>query len=408
MMNKVFPYCGFMLDSARHFIPLENVLKIIEAASVCGMNRMHWHLTDDQGWRVEIRRYPKLTEVGAQRGASCFWGEDAYENNCGFYTQQDIKRAVAFAREKGIEIVPEIEVPRHASAMLAAYPEYGCRRQDGDGVNGQPYKYGVLTYAGVFPNLICAGRDESLRFLEDILTEITELFPGPEIHIGGDEAVKQHWRRCPDCRRRMADNGLKDVHELQRWLVLRVGAFLKVRGKDTIVWNESLAGGMLPDNFIVQHWLGNDGETREFMARGGRVIISDANDYYISRTYFALSAHRLWRAGVPENARGYEDKLYGLECPQWGERITNPERMEYLLLPRMAITALKANGRAGTWNACVRQLDGLKQQLAYLGLNWAPREDWCPANAQDGACSSPRKPNAGCRACRVCSRSAIS
>ena len=382
MEKAELSYRGFMLDSARHFIPVENVLKIVEAAAKCGLNRMHWHLCDDQGWRVEIRRYPKLTKIGAKRGKSCFWGEDEYENNNGYYTQKDVKRIVAFARGQGMEIVPEIEVPGHASAMLAAYPEFGCRRQDGDRITDHPYNYEVITCAGVFPNLICAGREDSVGFLENILDEICDLFPGPEVHIGGDEAVKMHWRRCPDCQRRMAENGLKDENELQRWLVLRMGAFLKARGKQTIVWNESLDGGLLPDNFIVQHWWGNDKETAEFMAKGGKVICSDVSQYYISRPYFSLSAYKVWQHVTPRYAEGNEDKLLGLECPVWGERINNPARAEYLLFPRAAIVAMKAKGEAGSWPNCVKQLEKLMAETADLNINWAPREDWCPGRAE--------------------------
>ena len=388
MENKAYPYRGFMLDSARHFIPVDVVLRLIDAATRLGMNRLHWHLTDDQGWRLEIKRYPKLTQVGSVRGPSCFWGESETENNCGYYTQEDIRRVVAYARERGMEIVPEIEIPGHASAMLAAYPEYGCRRMDGQGITEKPYRYEVITYAGVFPNLICAGRDDAVQFLENILEEVTELFPGPEVHIGGDEAVKLHWRRCPDCQRRMREHGLKDENELQRWLVIRMGEFLKKRGKKTIVWNESLAGGMLPHHFIVQHWNFNDAETRAFMAEGGEVLCADADDYYICRPYYSLDARAVWQTPpVPAYAKGYEGQLIGYEAPLWGERITNPARAEYLLFPRLAIVAMRANGGdyPATWDACVDRLTKLRQELSPLALNWAPEETWALTEEQKAA-----------------------
>ena len=380
MERKASAYRGFMLDSARHFIPLHEVLRLIDAASRLGMNRFHWHLTDDQGWRVEIKRYPKLTQVGSVRARSCFWGEDEYENNGGYYTQEDIHTAVAFARERGIEIVPEIEIPGHASAMLAAYPEYGCRRMEGSKIIERPYNYRVLTVAGVFPNLICAGREDAVGFLENILEEITELFPGPEVHIGGDEAVKLHWRRCPDCQRRMRENGLKTENELQRWLVMRMGEFLKTRGKRTIVWNESLAGGMLPHNFIVQHWLFHDKETQEFMREGGDVICSDVGSYYISQRYFGLDARKVFETpNVPSYAEGCEERLLGYESPLWGERITNPSHAEFMLFPRIAIIAMRANGEnyPATWEECVQRLRTLRdEELNDLNLNWAPEQYW--------------------------------
>ncbi len=380
MIKTPSAYRGFMLDPARHYIPLEETMRLLDAAGRLGFNRFHWHLTDDQGWRIEIKRYPRLTEAGSVRGRSCFWGEDEYENNSGYYTQEDIRRVVAFARERGIEIVPEIEIPGHASAMLAAYPEVGCRRKDGTKIVEMPYEYKVLTTAGVFPNLICAGREDSVTFLENILEEVTELFPGPEVHIGGDEAVKLHWRRCPDCQRRMRENGLKTENELQRWLVMRMGEFLKKRGKRTIVWNESLAGGMLPHNFIVQHWLFHDAETKRFMAEGGDVICSDVNSYYISRQYCDQDAYLTWKTpNMPEYAKGNEGQLLGYESPLWGERITNPKRAEHMLFPRLPIIAMRANGDAypATWGECVHKLRALRDDtLKDLHLNWAGEENW--------------------------------
>ena len=244
------PYLGFMLDVSRHFMPVEDVLKLLDAAAVCGVNTMHWHLTDDQGWRMEIKKYPLLTQVGSQRGDSYFGAISETEHNCGFYTQEQIRQVVTYAQKLGIQIIPELEVPGHASAMLAAYPQFGCGRtilQNGrEQTLEAPYDYQVLNIGGIFPNLICAGKDGALRFLEDILDEVTELFPAPYVHIGGDEAVKLHWRRCPDCQRRIRQEGLKDEEDLQRWLVLQIGEYLAGKGKKVIVYNDCLAGGHAP------------------------------------------------------------------------------------------------------------------------------------------------------------------
>ena len=384
-MGRAYSYRSFMLDPARHFLPLEEVLKLIKAASMLGLNRFHWHLTDDQGWRIEIRRYPRLTEVGSVRGESCFWGENPTENNCGFYSQQDIRRAVEWARECEVEIVPEIEVPGHASAMLAAYPQYGCWREN----SKDPRQYQVQTRPGVFPALLCAGREDSVAFLENILDEICRLFPGPYVHIGGDEAVKQHWRRCPDCQRRMRENGLKNENELQRWLVLRVGEFLKQRGKRTIVWNESLAGGPLPHHFVVQHWLGNDKETAAFLREGGEVICSDADRYYINRPYHMLDARAVYETPeIPSYAKGHEDGLIGFECPLWGERITNARRAQERLFPRLAIAAMRARGedKPESWEACKEWLRREKARLSDLDLYWAEEKYWAmsPEDVEQG------------------------
>ncbi|MBQ8953784.1 MAG: family 20 glycosylhydrolase [Clostridia bacterium] len=382
MQNKPFAYRGFMLDAARHFMPASDVCRIIEAASLCGLNRMHWHLTDDQGWRVEIKRYPRLTEIGSVRGRSFFGAANEEENNTGFYTQDEIRQVVAFARTRGIEIVPEIEVPGHASAMLAAYPEFGCRRvvpgTHGDTIEDAPYDYQVVTIAGVFPNLVCAGRDDAVRFLEDILDEITELFPGPEIHIGGDEAIKQHWRRCPDCQKRIRDKKLTGESELQRWLVLQIGEYLARKGRKTIVWNESLEGGLLPEHFIVQHWWGNDAETAAFMAAGGKVISSETEHYYISRPYTAIDVHNIWQADeMPAYAKAHPENLIGIESPLWGERVTNAKRAGYQLFPRLAAVALKAGRNApAAWEDFLAAVRALNDRVGQLGIEGAPEELW--------------------------------
>ncbi len=381
MSSKSPSHLGFMLDVSRHYMPVENIKRLLCAAEICGANRMHWHLADDQGWRVEIKKYPLLTQIGSERGRSCFGRVSETENNCGFYTQEQIKEIVAFALERGIEIIPEIEVPGHASAMLAAYPEYGCRRTiivDGTEQHiDRPYNYEVITEGGIFPNLICAGRDDSVAFFKDILTEIAELFPAPAIHIGGDEALKQHWRRCPDCQRRIREEGLKDEEELQRWLVLNIGQFLAGLGKSTIVYNDCLAGGMLPRHFIVQHWLGNDRETAEFMRSGGRVIRSDLEDFYFDYAYSSIDVERIRQMPpVPDYAEGCEENLLGVECMLWAERITNVDRAAYLLFPRMPAVMLKAKGVSAQREDFYNALRDIESQIEALGLTGAPEEDW--------------------------------
>ena len=382
MKSQSFPYRGFMLDVARHYMPVEDIHRLLDAAALCGLNRMHWHLTDDQGWRVEIRRFPKLTEVGAKRGRSFFGAVPEEENNDGFYTQDEVREIVDYAQARGIEIIPEVEVPGHASAMLAAYPEYGCARSAVRG--GQiarierPYDYHVTKSAGIFPNLICAGKDEAVRFLEAILDEIVELFPGSMVHIGGDEALKLHWRRCPDCQRRMREEGLESEEALQRWLVLKIGEYLAGKGKKVIVWNESLAGGLLPNHFIVQHWMGNDAETAAFMAQGGQVIVSDTRNYYFDYPYSTIDVYHLFNAPlVPDYAQGHEDRLLGIECPLWTERVTNIRRASRMLYPRLAAVALRLNGEDGAaWEDFRAALTAQMERLAPLGLAVAPEAFW--------------------------------
>ena len=374
-------YRGFMLDCARHFIPVKDLCRLMDGAALCGMNTMHWHLVDDQGWRLEIRKYPRLTEIGSRRGPAYFGAANEHENNEGFYTQTEAREVVRHARDLGMTVIPEIEIPGHASAMMAAYPEYGCRRtvytRDGETVQETPYTYEVGTLAGVFPNLICAGKDTSVRFLKDILDEVCELFPGPFVHIGGDEAIKQHWRRCPDCQRRIREQGLRDEKELQKWLVMEMGRYLHEKGKKTIVWNESLDGGILPDYFVVQHWLGNDSDTAEFMAAGGKVISSEIGTYYVSRPWAFMDAWDVYSApAVPDYAKAHPENLLGIETPMWSERVTNPARAEYMIFPRIRAAALKMEGVEMDREQLLSHLREISAKLETIGIHPAPESVW--------------------------------
>ena len=382
MSERIFSHRGFMLDVCRHYMPVEDIRKLLDAAAICGMNRMHWHLTDDQGWRIEIKKYPRLTEVGAVRGPSFFSDVSQTENNCGFYTQDEVRDIVAYARARGIEIIPEIELPGHASAMLAAYPWLGCRRQvERDGVVKvieAPYPHRVQTAEGIFPDLVCAGKDEAIRFLQDVLDEVTALFPFPMVHIGGDEAPKLFWRRCPDCQARMRREGIVSEDALQRWLVLKIGEYLAEKGRSTIVWNDVLSGGMLPKHFIVQQWMGDPERIGAFLAAGGRVIVSDTDKYYFDYPYGQTDVYRVWQSPlVPTYALGHEEGVLGVECPLWTERITNTQRAAWMLFPRMTALGLRLNGEGGDdWERFADRLKRTQARIDALGLKGAPPSYW--------------------------------
>ena len=368
-----FAYRGFMLDVCRHYMPPENIRKLLDAARELGLNVMHWHLTDDQGWRLEIRKYPQLAEKGSRRGDSCFGHVSPTENNSGFYTQQEIRDLVAYAGERGIGILPEIEIPGHAAALLAAVPGLACRRE-----GGKPWKDRVEVTGGIFPSLVCAGKEETLTFLQDVLDEVTELFPYPAVHIGGDEALKIRWRRCPDCQRRMRELGLASEDALQRWLVLRIGEYLAGKNRKTVVWNDVLAGGQLPPHFIVQHWMGYEEETRAFMQAGGSVICSDTASYYLDYAYGSIDVRKIWRyPAVPEYARGLEDRLAGLECPLWTERISNLSRAAWMLFPRLTAASVKMAGAGETpWEEFLEEVRRKEARVEALGLRGAPEKYW--------------------------------
>ncbi len=256
--RPAFAWRGLLLDCCRHFMSVGLVKKYIDLLAYHKMNVFHWHLTEDQGWRLEIKRYPRLTEVGA-------WRMEHGKKYGGFYTQAEVREVVAYAAERHVAVVPEIEMPGHAAAALAAYPEYGCQ--------GRPLP--VPPDYGVFRDVFCPGKDGTIAFLENVLAEVCDLFPSPYIHIGGDECPKDHWRACPDCRRRIREEGLKDEAELQGWFTRRMEEFLRSRGRKMIGWDEILEGGVTR-TAVVQSWRGMAGAAAA--ARLGNPVISSPWD----------------------------------------------------------------------------------------------------------------------------------
>ncbi|MGE0479681.1 MAG: family 20 glycosylhydrolase [Phycisphaerae bacterium] len=262
---------GLLLDCGRHFMPKEFVKRTIDLLAYHKLNVLHWHLTEDQGWRIEIQRYPKLTEVGAWRRATreSEQPRDADGRYGGFYSQADVREIVDYARRRHITVIPEIEMPGHSLAALASYPELSCA--------GGPLEVG--TTWGVFDDVYCAGNDEVFAFLEGVLSEVIELFPSPYVHVGGDECPKTRWKTCPKCQARMRAEGLKDEHELQSYFIRRLERFLSSKGRRLIGWDEILEGGLAP-NATVQSWRGMDGAIAAATS-GHDVIASPTSHCYL-------------------------------------------------------------------------------------------------------------------------------
>ena len=252
-----FGWRGSLLDCCRHFMTKEWVKRYIDLLAYHKMNRLHWHLTEDQGWRIEIKKYPRLTEVGAWREGGPVALTNAEEGvpekykgkvYGGYYTQEDIKEIVAYAKSRYVMIIPEIEMPGHSVAALASYPQLSCA--------GEPLD--VRATMGINQDVYCAGNDGVFEFLEDVLTEVIELFPSPYIHIGGDECPKERWKKCPKCQARIKAEGLKDEHELQSYFIKRIEKILMSKGRRLIGWDEILEGGLAPQA-TVQSWRGIKG-----------------------------------------------------------------------------------------------------------------------------------------------------
>lgn len=345
-----FGYRAALLDVGRHFFSVDFVKQYIDMLALHNVNYFHWHLTEDQGWRVEIKKYPKLTEIGSMREETLIGHLDVephqYDNtpHGGFYTQEEIKEIVKYAQERYITIIPEIDLPGHMLAALTAYPELGC--------TGGPYE--VATKWGVFEDVLCMGRESTYQFLGDVFTEITELFPSEYIHIGGDECPKTRWESCPHCQKKIKELGLKDDEQhtaeqkLQSYSMLRVEQFLKEKGRRIIAWEEILDGG-IADNPIVMSWLKKESGA-EAARMGYDVIMAPHTEVYVDY------AQSLDTENEPLSIGGYipVEKVYnfepiseeltddqkkhiiGTQVNLWTEYISKPDHVEYMLLPRLA------------------------------------------------------------------------
>jgi hexosaminidase len=352
-----FKWRGMLLDCCRHFMTKEFVKRQIDLLAYHKMNTLHWHLTEDQGWRIEIKGYPKLTETGAWR-----LGEDGTPYG-GFYTQKEIREVVEYARERYVQVIPEIELPGHAVASLAAYPEHSC--------TGGPFE--VETNWGVHKDVYCAGKERTFQFLEEVLAEIVELFPAPYIHIGGDECPKDRWRACPDCQARIVDEGLKNEHELQSYFIGRIEGFLSTRGRRLIGWDEILEGGLAP-GATVQSWRGMDGALAAARA-GHDAIVSPTSHAYFDYDIGAIDLRQVYSfEPIPPGLDIEESRhILGGECNMWTEYAPQ-ETIDSKVFPRILAMAErlwspKARNDYREFHKRVRRHYG---RLDRLGVDYGP------------------------------------
>ena len=383
-----FGYRALLLDASRFFIPKENVLRIIDCMSMLKLNTLHFHLTDDNGWRVEIKKYPRLTEVGAWRVDRQELPFPARRNPKkgestplgGFYTQEDIREMVAYAAERQVEIVPEIDMPAHSNAALAAYPKLAC-----------PV---VKEYIGVLPGLggrnseiiYCAGNDSVFTFLQNVMDEIMELFPSHYIHIGGDEAQKTHWKLCPLCQARMKKEQLANEEDLQGYFMKRISDYVRSKGREVIGWDELTNSSFLPDNSIILGWQGFGQAALKAAEEGHRFIMTPARIMYLIRyqgpqwfepvTYFGNNTLKdvydyepVQKDWKPE----YASLLMGVQGSMWTEFCNKPEDVDYLLFPRLAAVAEVAWTQPDKkdWALFLKGMDRYNEHLAEKGIVYA-------------------------------------
>ena len=378
-----FGYRGLHIDIARHFFPKEEMKKILDLMALHKQNTLHWHLTDDQGWRIEIKKYPLLTEIGSIRNKTMIGKEwDNYDTTPygGFYTQEDIKEVVKYAEERCINIIPEVDLPGHMMAALAAYPDLGC--------TGGPYE--VSGQWGVREDVLCPGKEKTFTFIEDVLTEVMELFPSEYIHIGGDECPKIRWEKCPRCQARIKAEGLKanDKHKaeffLQSYVMARVEKLLNDHGRKIIGWDEILEGELAP-NATVMSWRGMDGGIEA--ARLKHPVIMTPNNYVYLDYYPTMNTQN-----EPLAIGGYNpiEKVYSLEpVPAtlneeerkyiigaqgnlWTEYILSNEHLEYMLLPRLAALSEVqwTQSENKNWERFLGNLDHILTIYNEMGVNY--------------------------------------
>ena len=372
-----FRWRGLHLDVARHMFSVEAIKRYIDLMALHKMNTFHWHLTDDQGWRIEIKEFPKLTTIGSKRTATPIpSNRDQSDGNPyeGFYTQEQVKEIVTHAASRYVNIVPEIEMPGHALSALASYPHLGC--------SGGPYQVG--TSWGVFEDVFCAGNEKVYDFLEQVLSQIMELFPGEYIHIGGDECPKTRWNDCPKCQAVITEHGLKDAHELQSFFIKRIAAFLSSKGRRMIGWDEILEGGLAPDATVMV-WRDRT-YGAESAQLGHDVIMCPTDycyfDYYQSEDQDAeppaiggcLPLEKVYSFEPLPDTISTEQVVHflGGQGNVWTEYISSPEQVEYMAFPRttaLAEVLWSPRGSRG-YDDFTGRLSTFLEHLKRAGINY--------------------------------------
>jgi len=385
-----YQWRGLMLDVSRHFFPKEYILKTLDRMAMLKLNTFHFHLVDNEGWRIEIKKYPKLTEVGAWRvdQEDKLWDErtpnpaNAFANPAtapkkygGFYTQEDIKEIVAYATARGITVIPEIEMPAHAMSAIAAYPELSCHKRP----------IGVPSGA-VWPitDIYCAGQEETFDFIEEVLTEVLALFPSQYIHVGGDEATHTEWERCPKCQLRMKEHQLKNVHQLQSYFIRRIDDFLTSKGRTLVGWDEIMDGG-LAKNAVVMNWRGIE-VGKKALAQGNPIVLTSdcyidnyqgLPDYEPQANGGYLPLKKLYNYNLEKEALSdaslEKSKVLGTQANLWAEHVGSTEHSEYMLFPRLLALAEISwtNDKLKDWDSFMRRTQHFMQRMDVMGIHYA-------------------------------------
>lgn len=345
---------GLSLDCSRHFFTADEVKKVIDQMTRVKLNVLHWHLVDDQGWRIECKTLPLLHETTGT-----------------YYTQEEIRSVIEYARVRGMEIIPEIDMPGHTRSMIAAYPHLSCFGE----------KTELCQFGGIFEKILCPGKDETFEFIEKLLTEVCALFPDDRFHIGGDEAPKTEWKKCPHCKARMEALGLTDYEDLQGYFTKRVVAILKKHGKRAVCWNDVLESKDVDTGNIIQYWTAqHEAPVPAFIERGGKVIFSNMSALYFDYPHGINSLNKVYHYQPAVMGKSYADSpnMLGYEAALWSEQVETPEHLEELLFPRLYAVSEIAWNEAGDYADFEHRAEKKIEIAAKQGVNCMTKDGWNP------------------------------
>ncbi len=332
-----FNWRGFMLDESRHFFGKEVVKKIIDIMALFKLNKFHWHLTDDQGWRIEIKKYPSLIEIGSKRKGEKLRSikrklqtNQINEEYSGYYSQEEILDVIEYAKRYNIEIIPEIDIPGHTTAILAAYPKLSC--------TGGPFE--VTTHYGIIEDVLCAGNEAVYSFLDGILDEIINLFPSKIVHVGGDEVPKTRWENCAKCQAKVQRENLKNVNALQPYFTNRMAKYLLSKEKILMGWNEILNDNLVPEA-LCQYWTPDLSALIEQVEKGRKVVMSEGTSVYLNYGYKIIDMEKVYQyEPVPDTLNAsFHDNILGIEACLWTEFISDQATLTWLAFPRLMAVA---------------------------------------------------------------------
>ena len=364
-----FDYRGYLLDCGRYFYTVEEIKRIVDFLALHKFNVLHWHLTEDQGWRIEIKKYPLLTEKGSKRSHTNF----NHKPHGGYYTQEEIKEIVAYCHAHKIKVIPEFDVPGHNVAAIACYPHLSCFNRNLD----------VATHWGVKRDILCAGKESTYKFVYDVLDELIELFPDKIIHIGGDEAFKERWKICPDCQKAIKENNLSSENDLQMLFMSKVNDYLKSKGYSSIMWGNDTDGDTDALNADIAWTVYKPNCTAEAikkeLKRGRKLINTRNRPYYLDFPYGWTSLKQVCddNGALTEN----DEDTWGIEACMWTEYVPNMKKLEFLTFPRLGAISENAwspNGTA-TFENFIDKADSYYKLLDVYNINYAPLNKACPS-----------------------------